>query len=158
MSSMREAIRLTIQHEGGFVDNREDHGGATKYGITQHDCDLYLGGADVAGISEEQAETVYAQKWWKEPYLDIVEQSICDKLFDMTVVLGISTGVRMLQRALGIEQDGDFGPQTLAAVNEAGVDVLPTYKEKLSAHFRWIVAQDPTQQEFLDGWLNRVNS
>ncbi|MGH7746944.1 MAG: glycoside hydrolase family 108 protein, partial [Candidatus Dormibacteria bacterium] len=157
VSNLNISIGLTIQNEGGFVDNPNDKGHATKYGITQED----LPGQDIEALTEDQA-TAYYQEHFVKPWMSqIVSQPVTDKVFDMSVLLGVRTAVRMLQRALGFpaeQQDGEFGDETSAHVNDAGDNLLPAYKRSLAAHFQWIVNQDPSQNEFLNGWLRRVNS
>lgn len=156
MSLMQPAIEIVLEHEGGFVDNPNDKGGATNMGIEQHD----LPDVPIKDLTKNQAVSYYAQNFWKPWMAEIDSQDICNKIFDFCVVLGISTAVRLLQRALGFPppmQDGEFGPHTLAATNTYDT-VLASYKRVLAAHFNWIVQTDSTQKPFLQGWLNRVNS
>lgn len=157
MTDPRISIQKTIVHEGGFVDNPEDKGGVTNMGIEQKEWP----NGDIRNLTIAQAIEWYSERYVKPWMTEINSQDVLDKIFDMGVLLGIQTAVRLLQRALGFalaEQDGDFGPATLAATNEHQDILLPAYKDVLSRHFRWIVQQDSTQQEFLDGWLKRVNS
>lgn len=157
MSNMSEAISLTIQNEGGYCDISADRGGPTNMGITQAD----LPNVDIKNLTQEQAVSFYAQNYWKTWMGDIESQKVCNKVFDMAVLLSVDTAVRLLQRALKfpfVQQDGNFGPHTLAATNETGDNLLSAYKSVLVAHFRWVVQQDPTQQEFLNGWVARINS
>ena|SRR5208282_3281741 len=157
MADTNQSIALTLQNEGGYVDNPNDKGRATKYGITQED----LPGQDIAELTAAQATAYYQANYVKPWMSQITSQVICDKVFDFGVLLGIQTAVRLLQRAANFssaQQDGNFGPETLAAVNEDGDSLLNLYQAVLISHFRWIVQQNPSQQEFLQGWLNRVNS
>lgn len=157
MADTTRAIALTLQNEGGFVNNPADKGHATKFGITQAD----LPGQNIQDLTETQA-TAYYQEHYVKPWMaEINSQAVLNKLFDFGVLLGIGTAVRLLQRALGFphsQQDGAFGPETLAAVNDAGDGLLPSYQHVLSGHFQWIAEQDPSQKVFLSGWLNRVHA
>lgn len=157
MSDVNQAIVLTLQHEGGFVDNPDDRGGATNMGITQED----LPGSDIRELTISQAISFYKEHFVKPWMSEIHSQAVANKVFDMSVLLGISTAVRLLQRALGFSsprQDGVFGDETLASVNDAGDNLLPAYKRVLAAHFRWIGETEPSQQQFVDGWVARANS
>jgi len=51
MADTNQSIALTLQNEGGYVDNPNDKGRATKYGITQED----LPGQDIAELTVAQA-------------------------------------------------------------------------------------------------------
>ena len=115
MSDPNIAIALTLQHEGGYDDNPADSGGPTKYGITQRD----MPGVNIAEITPQQATAYYLQNYIKPYYTQIQEQIILNKLEDMGVLFGIQTAVEMLQIAAEVEADGDFGPESLHAVNSA---------------------------------------
>ena len=157
MSDMQTAIVRTLQNEGGYVDNPDDLGGPTNMGITQAD----MPGVNLQTLTQAQAVSYYAANFWKDWMGEINSQVVVNKLFDMGVLLSVDTAVRMLQRALGFataQQDGDFGPETLAATNEAGDGLLAEYKQVLAAHMEWIVSQNASQEEFLQGWLDRVES
>lgn len=157
MSDMTQAIQSTLLHEGGYVDNPDDKGGPTNMGITQKDMPTQ----NMQTLTEAQAISYYAQNYWKDWMGEIDSQAVCNKVFDMSVLLSVTTAVRLLQRALGFSsllQDGNFGPETLSATNEQGDALLPNYQQVLTLHFKWIVSMDSNQQQFLEGWLNRVNS
>jgi lysozyme family protein len=157
MADLSQSIEITLRHEGGYVNNPEDAGGATNMGIEQRD----LPNIPIKTLTVAQA-VAYYQEHYVKPWMSHIEsQIVADKVFDMGVLLGVSTAVRLLQRALSFpnaQQDGEFGPETLSAVNEDGDNLLAPYKAVLAAHFRWIVQQEPSQQEFLQGWLNRAES
>jgi lysozyme family protein len=161
MADSNVAIALTLQHEGGYVNNPNDKGGPTKYGITQAD----MPGVDIASITPEQATAYYAEHYWKPLYSQISEQVVANKLFDMGVLGGIGTAVKCLQRAMGFPQaavDGQFGPGTLSYLNEHASSVMDTqtmmtqYRHMLDTHFEAVVATNPQDAEFLKGWENRV--
>src|ERR1700686_393552 len=96
MADFNQAVAKTLVHEGGYVDNPNDPGGATKYGITQAD----MPGINIADITTEQAVAYYAEHYWKTLYSQITDQSLAEKLFDMGVLFGVGTAVKLLQIAL----------------------------------------------------------
>ena len=157
MADTNQSIALTLQHEGGYSDNSADPGGATNMGVEQRD----LPDIPIKDLTVAQATAYYQANYVKPWMSEITSQAVCDKVFDFGVLLGVQTAVRLLQRAMNFaasQQDGQFGNETLAAVNEDGDSLLESYKAVLAAHMRWIVQQTPSQQVFLDGWLNRVES
>jgi lysozyme family protein len=155
MAKFEDAIGPTLQHEGRYVNNPADPGGPTKYGITQAD----MPGVPISLISEQDAVEYYREHYWKPDFSQIENQDVANKIFDMGVNLGVGEAVRLLQRALGLNPvDGVFGPNTLAAVNNAGDAILGPYKQQLVQHYEAIVAAKPQEAVFLNGWLARANS
>jgi lysozyme family protein len=154
MADPNIAIAATLIHEGGYVNNPSDPGHATNMGITQAD----LPGQDMKTLTVAQATQYYLQNYWKSLYSQILEQAVASKLFDMGVLFGVGTAVKILQGVLGFVSDGIFGPISLAALNEHGDAVLPEYKEALLGHAADVVSRNPTLNEFLVGWNHRINS
>jgi len=68
-----------------------------------------------------------------------------------------SHAVKAVQKVLGLEQDGIMGKMTISAINaEIEAPLLARLKAVRTNFYRSIVANDPTQSKFLNGWLNRV--
>lgn len=153
MADYSQAIQLTLQHEGGFVDNPADPGGATNMGIEQREWD----GGDIRDITIPQAIVWYEERYWKPLYAQIESQPLANKLFDSGVLFGVGMAVMLLQRAVGVAADGVFGNETLQAVNEMG-NVLGAFKAQLLNHIQLVVSAKPQLRVFMQGWVNRVNS
>ena len=158
MGDFKIAVQKTLVHEGGYVNNPLDHGGPTKYGITQAD----MPAVSIKDITPDDAAGYYQEHYWKPLYSQITSQGLAEKLFDMGVLFGVGTAVKMLQismtHEIGLVSDGQFGPNTLAAVNQSAVDLLPGYKTTLIQHVVNIVNTKPDQGVFIQGWVNRINS
>lgn len=154
MADFLEAVTITLLHEGGFVDNPKDPGGATKYGITQKD----LPDKNIRDITAKDAIEYYAEHYWKPLYNQIHDQVLANKIFDMGVLFGVGTAVKALQLALGLKVDGVFGPMTLQEVNSDDPSLIHAYQLELQKHCLAVVQANPETKEFLNGWLNRINS
>jgi lysozyme family protein len=160
MADMELAIRKTLIHEGGFVDDPDDPGGATKYGITQKD----LPGVDISALTEQQAIDYYKQHYVKTLYAQIESQAIGEKIFDLGVLDGVGSIIHVLQAVLkpsfpDVEIDGNFGPVTLSAVNQSDeASLLQAYKNALVARVFQIIAANPAEKKFAAGWIRRINS
>lgn len=158
MADFRTAVLATLVHEGGYVDNPADRGGPTNYGITQAD----MPGQDMRTLTEDQAILYYLEHYWKSGYSQIESQAVASKLFDMGVLFGVGTAVRILQLSLaqfGVVSDGVFGPQTLAAVNQADpISLLSIMQESFVTHIFNIAKTDTAQRQFLKGWATRINA
>lgn len=158
MADFNLAVQKTLVHEGGYVNNPHDKGGPTKYGITQAD----MPGVDMKSITTDQAVTYYTANYWKSLYSQINSQSLAEKLFDMGVLFGVKTAVRLLQitmqNEISIVSDGVFGEETLADVNQESEDLLARYRTTLIQHVVNIVNHNPEDGVFVNGWVNRINS
>lgn len=160
MADLRISIAKTLIHEGGFVNNPADPGGATNMGITQND----IPGTDVKSLTPDQATNWYLttlkpQRFNNPLYAEIQSQDVCNKIFDMGILFGVGTAVAILQATLKITADAHFGPDTLAAINEADdVSLLNSYKTNLVTHAFNVATAHPAERIFLKGWADRINS
>ena len=159
MSDFKIAVLKTLKNEGGYVNDPADPGGATNFGIIQAD----MPGVDMQTITQDQAVQYYAQHYWKPLYSQIEDQAVANKLFDVGVLFGVGTAVKNLQQALAngfsITIDGDFGPETLSALNQAdGPSLLSVYKTLLVTHAFAVATAKPQTRKFLTGWGKRINS
>jgi lysozyme family protein len=155
MADFFTAVSLTLAHEGGYTNNPADPGKATNMGITQDDLPA---GVDVRYLTRAQAQQIYQQKYWNPLYAAIESQAVANKLFDLGVLFGIGTAIKIWQQTLGLAADGIFGPLTLQLTNNRGETVLAAYLQNMISHARAVVAADPKTAVFLQGWINRINS
>lgn len=158
MADFNPAVAITLQHEGGYVNNPNDNGGETKYGITAKD----LPGVNIATLSSSDATNYYRTHYWKPFYGELTSQDVANKLFDMGVLFGIGEAAYLLQRALNFvswQWTKTFDDSTLTAANEANPDTLLTsYRNHLRTHALNLANANPNDREFLTGWLSRINS
>ena len=164
MADIDIAIAITIRNEGGFVDNPNDPGGRTKYGITQRDLDITAPGTEVETITPAFAAnwyktTTHPQRYNNPLYGQIEDQVVANKIFDLGVLFGVGTAVQLMQGILKLVVDGNFGPQSLAAVNESDPhSLLVAYKTVFVQHAINIGAAKPSERLFVVGWIRRINS
>jgi lysozyme family protein len=58
---------------------------------------------------------------------------------------------------INVQEDGLLGPVTLSATNNADTNaLLAAIKSEAAGYYRLIAAKNPSQQKFLNGWLNRA--
>jgi lysozyme family protein len=170
MADINISIAKTLVREGGYVNNPNDSGGATKYGVTQRDITGLPGfPADVKDLTEAQATDYYELHYWAKfggaghfaqvNFPMIEAQPVLDKVFDMAVLFGVSEAVSLIEGILQLVEDGLFGPHDLVALNEAEpISLVQAYKTVLAAHAVGIANAQPKDRVFLTGWLRRINS
>lgn len=148
--------------EGGYSNVAQDHGGATNYGVTQATYDQYrlaqgLPQQPVSSITYDEVATVYRRGYWDAVRGDELAIPLDVCLFDFAINSGPGRAIKTLQHVVGCAPDGNFGPSTLAAIQAftplAAATQLCDAREQF---VRAIVAQNPSQQIFLHGWLNRI--
>lgn len=132
MQSVQQIAREIVGREGGFVNDPDDPGGATKYGVTIHTMrrlgldltgDGRIGVADVRALTQAQAEEIFVDHYYRRPGIDRLPAMLRASVFDMYVNAG-GNAVKILQRLLrdmghNIAVDGAIGPQTRAAAEAA---------------------------------------
>ncbi|MDR0581149.1 MAG: hypothetical protein LBG04_03500 [Holosporaceae bacterium] len=160
-SKFLKAFDYVMYHEGGYVKDPKDAGGETKFGISKRSYPHL----DIKNLTRDQACKIYFCDFWlKAKCENINDENIATKFFDLAVHTGIPQAVKLVQRALRaagaqIIEDGIIGPVTLTAINKADpTDLLAALKSEAAGFYRLIVAKTPTQQRFIDGWLNRAYS
>ncbi len=156
-------LAFVLKWEGGYVNNPADPGGATNKGITQTTYNAWRQSQgqptqSVQAISDVEVQAIYAQNYWHPSGADRVPAALNLAAFDTAVNLGVSRAVRFLEQCVGTTTDGVFGPQTQAAAAACSVSTTAAaYCDAREAYYRALVAQTPSQQVFLKGWLNRLN-
>lgn len=106
-----EAFDRVLGHEGGYVNNPNDPGGETNWGISKRSYPHL----DIKNLTRDQAREIYFRDFWERIYADKLPDGVAFQAFDFAVHSGIETAVRYLQRAMGVADDGYWGPVTAAA-------------------------------------------
>jgi lysozyme family protein len=108
------AFNRLMATEGGLVNNRADPGGLTKYGLSQRS----YPSLNIAALTLDEARQVYLVDFWNRIQADTLFDGVAFQLFDFAVNSGIDTAVRYLQRAVGVADDGHWGPHSQAATDK----------------------------------------
>lgn len=130
MSDFDKAFELVVGVEGGYVNDPNDPGGETIYGITRRDHpDLWVGGPPTLA----QAKGRYMRDYWAPLSCGDMPWPLGALVFDAAVNQGVKKAAVTLQKALRVKQDGRIGPVTLAAARAAFS--RPEYRRELLARF-----------------------
>lgn len=128
MANFEQYFPTLLKHEGGFSNDKNDGGGATKYGITHEVLSNWRNKPvsidDVKNITQEEAKKIYMARYWTPMNMDKVNhQALAETLFDMGVNAGIGRAGKMVQLLLNknfgknLIVDGGIGQNTITAIN-----------------------------------------
>lgn len=123
------AVKFVLQHEGGYVNDPDDPGGETKYGIAKR----FHPNVDIKNLTELDAAKIYFDEYWmKLP--DSLSFPLDIAAMDSAVNLGVSR------------------TQSLIPDN-------PSYDLFLMRRIRYYtdkVIENPVKLKFFFGWMIRV--
>lgn len=128
----------TLKYEGGKVDDPDDAGGRTAYGVTQRTFTKWLKShaqpsRDVWTITPTERSAVYRELFWNPvDHLDLPDD-LTMAAFDFAVHSGYGRATKYL-------------PNTLAG-----------YLTARRGWFESIIARKPSQAKYRKGWMRRVN-
>ncbi|MCC5991892.1 MAG: peptidoglycan-binding protein [Rhodobacteraceae bacterium] len=135
MKTVRQLAKEIVAREGGFVNDPDDPGGATNFGVTIHTLRRLRPGQrvtedDIRALTREDALEIYVEHYFNRPRIAELPEPLWATMFDMYVNAG-ANAVRILQRLLGemgleVAADGVIGPKTIAAAHRA-YDMAPAH-------------------------------
>lgn len=120
-----KAFELLIGNEGVLSLDRNDRGNWTsgkigvgelkgsKYGISA----MSYPDVDIQSLTLDKAKEIYRRDYWDKLKADSLPSSINFDVFDTAVNSGVKTAITLLQRAVGVTEDGAIGQGTLLAAN-----------------------------------------
>ncbi|GAA6162437.1 holin-associated N-acetylmuramidase [Pelagimonas sp. KU-00592-HH] len=180
MLDVTAIAREILEREGGYVNDPDDPGGATKYGVTVHtmrrlgldlDGDGDVDARDVQRLSVEQAEDIFLEHYFHGPGIAKLPPVLWAGVFDMYVNAG-SNAVKILQRLLGemgwpVSVDGVIGPMTLRAAAEAAAaapdHIADAYAVVRRSYYFRLADRRPASRKYArtraggkGGWIKRA--
>ena len=164
-TNFNRAFKELIGIEGGYVNNKNDKGGETKFGISKR----AYPNLDIKNLTLEKAKDIYYNDYWFALKLDYIDKyEIALELFDTGVNMGIWKASTMLQEALNLLNrnqknfkdlivDGAIGGKTISAYNSVDKKILLKVLNGLQfMKYVEICERDKTQEVFFNGWMKRV--
>ena len=132
MPTVRDIAKEIVHREGGYVNDPDDPGGATNFGVTIHtmrrlgldlDGNGRVDSRDVRQLTRAQAVDIFIKHYFERPLIAELPPAVQPSVFDMYVNAG-SNAVKILQRLLvdmgyDITVDGALGPQSIGATRRA---------------------------------------
>lgn len=147
--NFKKAFIALLGNEGNYVNNPEDPGGETKFGISKRSYPEL----DIKNLTVEKTQDIYYQDFWLVCHCDKMSYAVAFEVFDAAVNHGQTKAIMLLQQALGVADDGKLGPISLQALSAFDPnDLLLRFEAYRLRFFTKLKAWDI----FGRGWANRV--
>lgn len=159
-----EAFTELMKIEGGYVNDLDDYGGETKYGITKRTARLAGYSGKMNDLTIEIAKEIYFKEFWKPYNYHLIENRlIAIEMLDQAVHFGPTLANKHLQQTLNqfgkeIKIDGIVGPVTIENLNSFSqpYDLLLWINSLQFERYMLIIKKDFSQWKYFRGWLKRV--
>ena len=146
--NFNKAVEFVLKHEGGFVDDKFDTGGETKFGISKR----AYPNLNIKELTRDDAIAIYKRDYW-DKLPSALPPTIHCILFDCAVNTGISRAIRLLQSAVKVNPDGQWGRFSQSALTKMKVnDVLLNFTTERIMFYSAL----STFSRFGKGWVNRT--
>ena len=170
MANFDTALKITLECEGGLVNEKDDPGGITNYGISlrfleqtglkyDFNHDGKISEQEIIKLTPEEVSTIYRDEFWNPANLsDVVNQGIANYLFDICVNNGHMHMTDMLNDALKKTYDL---PSKLEEGWRKDVNCFVLKCNLVNArvaHYKWLAEMKPRDSKYIEGWLNRAES
>ncbi len=165
----QRACDMTLNTEKGFVNDPEDPGGATNFGITRDTLAQWRGHPvtidDVKNLTQKEAASIYFARYWKPLGCDTVGQlSVAAVMFDAAVLFGIGVSALFAQKSVkesgypDVIIDGHIGDKSIAALNAVPPGEFIAKFCALCYHrIDELVEKRPASIKYKNGWEKRVS-
>ena len=168
-SKFNSIIDKNLEHEGGYVNDKNDRGGETKYGITKPFMEEYkyaLPGGKAIPIKDltvEDAKLLYKAMWDRYNLGYIRDKDLAYVVYDYMINSYAGTAAKRIQEILNtqgaaLKVDGQLGEKSLNAIHNNDpkwlIDVI--LKNRQYYH-QQDVYKNPKQVKYYAGWMNRLN-
>jgi len=151
------AMVALMKHEGNFSNHPKDPGGMTNLGVTQRVWEEWVGHPvsekEMRALTPAIVAPMYKKKYWDKVHGDDLPSGVDLAVFDFAVNSGPGRAAKMLQKVLGVTEDGAIGPQTL--VKAVSIDSSKLIADYNAARLAFLQAL-PTWATFGNGWGRRV--
>lgn len=147
------AFDRLIGHEGGYSNHPDDPGGETMWGVTIAVARANGYAGPMRDLPRDTAKTIYRAQYWDKVKADSMPFPVAFQVFDAAVNHGPGQAAKLLQRTVGVADDGIIGPKTLAAVAARGAAAILL---AFNAEREQFYTDLKTWPSFGKGWSRRV--
>jgi len=153
-AKFEDAIKKTLISEGGYVNDPQDRGGETNFGISKR----AYPNVDIKNLTVAGAKEIYKRDYWDRVRAsEINSQEIASGLFDTAVNMGVRTASKLLQACADAHPDGIIGNVSLQKINSMDTEtLLLRFKISKIARYAYLAKKRPANRKYLLGWINRA--
>ena len=153
LKEFNDIIEITLHHEGGYVNDPNDLGGETNFGIAKR----FYPDEDIKNLTKDGAKDIYRRDYWDKNKVDDMPEQLRHIYFDMCVNQGRGRAVKILQitanaKGAGLKVDGGLGPKTIGSLKNVELERVRAYRIKYYAD---LVTRKPDLEKFYFGWFRR---
>jgi lysozyme family protein len=156
--NFEKSLEMLLKSEGGFVNNPKDPGGMTNLGVTAKVWSEFKGREtsekEMRNLTKDDVAVLYEKKYWDTCKCDDLPSGIDYLVFDFAVNAGPGRSIKILQKAIGVPEDGAIGPVTLQNIDVMDKNDLITRFSNAKKEFYESLPTFPT---FGKGWLSRID-
>jgi len=152
-----KCFEYLMDHEGGYVNNKNDPGGETNLGVTKRVYQDYcikhgLDVKDMKELTEDDVKPIYLENYWQVINADALSSGLDWSVFDFAVNSGPGRAAKFIQNIVDAVPDGDIGPMTLAgiAANDPAKLINQMYERRQKFYEKL-----KTFEHFGKGWSRR---
>lgn len=150
-----------IGHEGGFTKDARDKGNwtggtvnvgflkGTKFGISA----MTYPDIDIENLTVVKAREIYYRDWWLKAGANYLTPDMVYQMWQFAVNAGMGNARRVLQRAVGVVDDGAIGEVTITAIKKMDPKDIPLM------FFKFVIKHytaTSTWSTYGKGWMNRT--
>lgn len=152
MADFEQAFAYLLKDEGGFSNEKNDKGGATRWGITRSTLSKWRNQPvsidEMKNLSQAEAKDIYRAWYWHASGCDKIDHNgIATAMFDVAVVRGVSVPVDYALKICKGVSINQMDPKVFIA----------EFHTLVVQGFTAIAARNQSQQRFLQGWINRAD-
>ncbi len=171
---MKDAIiNEIIRVEGGYVNDPNDSGGETNFGVTEAVARANGYTGPMVSMPREVAFDIYSAKYWdavKGDQLVELSEIVAEEVVDTSVNMGPGRAGKFLQRALNalnneaklyqdLTVDGAIGPATLSALgmylgSRSEIVLARALNCLQGSYYIELAERREKDERFVYGWLN----
>lgn len=153
----QKAVVKVLGNEGGYVNDKDDKGGETKYGISRK----AYPNENIKDLTKERAKMLYYKDYWYRFDFEGLSDSVAGMVFDNAVNQGVYQAKKNMLNALNLADDmkiSDIDWDIVKAkIKELGdVKFKSLLTKKIIGVYNTLIKKNSSQKKYEKGWKNRV--
>lgn len=148
-------FKRLMKYEGGYVNDPDDLGGETKYGISKR----AYPNINIRDLTEADAMGIFHRDYYLPLNIPaFVDDEIAWQVFDFGVNAGVKRSAKMVQRIVGAFPDGHIGSKSLDLINNYSGEypLHIEFKSHRLKYYMMLTEKRKKNLKYLKGWIFRA--